>query len=241
MFDAVLSYHLSPLTCGVAKANSILAARWGIPLRGLDARVSHALISVKPSELPCDPDINAERYTLWLHGPTTKATKRLVAGAERVFYAEQTGVPAMINGNPTRPGYRVLTFGMAHKRVLSLFERLKVSLDILYPNDYSVCLSTGVHEGYPWEASIQESEADMRAIFGDKFRFLGALADDALAKELQDCDAVAAFFEPGFRANNTSVWAAVAAGKPVYTNRDDESPELHQPPTWDALVEALRA
>jgi hypothetical protein len=82
----------------------------------------------------------------------------------------------------------------------------------------------------------------MRGIFGDKLRVLGYLGDDALAKELREVDAVAAFFVPALRANNTSAWAALEAGKPLYTNTDEYSPSLDvHTHSWDKLLELLRA
>ena len=55
-------------------------------------------------------------------------------------------------------------------------------------------------------------------------RVLGYLADDALAAELRACDCVALFYDPALRANNTTAWAALDAGKPLVTNTDEYSP-----------------
>jgi len=128
---------------------------------------------------------------------------------------------------------------MAHKLVLPHFVQLKEDLDRDHP-DYTLSLSTAVHEGSPWDEALTQSVEAMRGIFGDHLRVLGFLADDALAKELQDCDAVAAFFVPAFRANNTSAWAALAAGKFLYTNLDQHSPALNpEQYSWDALLQVL--
>lgn len=133
----------------------------------------------------------------------------------------------------------MLSFGMAHKRVLPHFEKLKAALDRVYP-DYTFSLSAGIHDGHTWDEALTESESVLRALFQDKFRFLGFLADDALARELRECHAVALYFDPALRRNNTSYWAAVAAGKPVFTNRDDLSPREDEPPvTWGTVLEAL--
>lgn len=176
-------------------------------------------------------------FDLFLHDRAV--AQWLVGRARRVFYADEVGCPATVTGNPTRGSYKVLTYGMAHKRVIHHFEKLKAQLDQEHP-DYTISLSTAVHEGNPWDASMQDSEASLRELFGDKFRFLGFLADDALAKELQECDAVAAYFTPALRANNTSAWAAIEAGKTLYTNRDEHSPAVDAPvPTWEKLLDAL--
>lgn len=246
--DAVLSYHMNPDACGVAKFNHLLAERLGVPCMSLRAFwlekiAEHPLVSVKLSELPAHvssvgiPYVN---YDLLLHD-RPRHQNRIVDNARRVFYADALGCPSMLMGNPDRGSYRVLTFGMAHKLVLPRFEELKEQLDRAHP-DYTVSLSTAVHEGNPWDASLQESADAMRAIFGDKLRVLGFLSDDALARELQECDAVAMFYTPALRANNTSYWAAVAAGKTIYTNRDACSPQVGDPaPTWEQLIEVIRA
>jgi hypothetical protein len=73
-------------------------------------------------------------------------------------------------------------------------------------------------------------------------RVLGYLGDDALAKELRDVDAVALFYDPALRANNTTYWAAVDAKKTIFTNRDDQSPQPGDPlPTWGKWCEVLNA
>jgi hypothetical protein len=125
---------------------------------------------------------------------------------------------------------------MAHKRILHHYEDLKALLEVEHP-DYTLEMSTAIHEGTPWDTGLEQSIADMRAIFGDKLRVLGFLGDDAIAKEMQECDAVAVYFEPAFRANNTSGWAAIDAGKTLYTNRDEHSPT--DTPTWARLIAAI--
>ena len=54
MNDAILSYHMDPLTCGVANFNQQLADRLGVPCLSLlpwPESVSLALVSVKASEM----------------------------------------------------------------------------------------------------------------------------------------------------------------------------------------------
>jgi hypothetical protein len=245
--DAVLSYHLNPLTCGVAKFNHELARRLGVPCGRFTAdflrSVKRPLLSLKASELTAhcwfEPPDHWESFDLLLHdrGQMLFADK----APTRVFYADEVGCPATLNGNASRGKYRVLVFGMSHKLLLPHFKKLKEELDREHP-DYTVELSTAVHEGSPWDDALTQSTEAMRAIFGDKLRVLGFLGDDALAKELQDVDAVAMFYQPALRANNTSYWAAVEAGKTIYTNRDELSPKDGDPPaSWDRLVELLRA
>lgn len=241
MIDAVLSYHLNPLTCGVAKFNHELARRLGVPCLPMRTPATHPLISIKPSEMSSAFLGEPTAYDVLLHDRTLPPVDPLLSRARRVFYADDVGCPATLSGNPTRGHYRVLVFGMSHKLLVPHFEQLKAQLDREQP-DYTVELSTAVHEGSPWDDALTQSTEAMRAIFGDHLRVLGFLGDDALAKELQDVDAVAMFYQPALRANNTSYWAALEAGKTIYTNRDELSPKDGDPPaSWDRLVELLRA
>jgi hypothetical protein len=241
VIDAVLSYHTNPQTCGVAKFNHELAKRMGVPCLPLRSPAHHPLISIKPSEMRTSLIGDPSTYDLLLHDRTLQPIDPLLHRARRVFYADELGCPSTVSGNPARGGYRVLAFGMAHKLVLPCYWNLKQQLEIEHP-DYTIELSTAVHEGSPWDVALTESVDAMRGIFGDKLRVLGFLGDDALAKELLEVDAVALYYSPALRANNTTYWAAVDAGKTIYTNRDDLSPQDGDPPaSWDRLVELLRA
>lgn len=245
MIDAIVSVHLNPLTSGVAKFNVQLADRLHVTLTKYGSPEAHAakhpLISVKCSEVA---EANALAphavYDLFLHdwGGSFRDV-HAVKQASQVYAANgviarniravrrdviEAFCPSTVQGNPTRGAINVLTFGMAHKFQGVHFERLKTLLDHT-EGDYTVSVSTGIHEGSPWEPSFTENERLMRGIFGDHLRVLGFLADDALAKELREATAVALFFEPAVRANNTSFFAAVEAGCMVVTNRDAESPQ----------------
>lgn len=252
MIDAVLSYHLDPDTCGVARFNAILAQKLGVPMLSLD-RHPHItpLISVKTSECeqPHDPDFAYElrwcqdirwyhTYDLFLHDDPGRSYD-IVESARRVYYARTIGCPSTLHGNPTRGAYRVLTFGMVHKMLAPQFSQLKHRLDVEHP-DYTIELSCARHEGK--QEDMAQAAYALREIFGDKLRVLGYLADDALAKELQDVDAVALYYTPAVRANNTTVWAALEAGKTLYTNTDEHSPELDASAhSWEKLLEMIRA
>jgi hypothetical protein len=262
--DAVRDYHMSPMGCGVSKFNASLAQRLDVPLLPLFQGFSFCpLVSVKTSELSAgdlwllqrDLSRRLRPYDLFLHDVPSPKYRDLVTGARRV-YAGNTVIaaaisdlrrdaihafcPATVSGTSHRGAYRVLVFGMAHKLLLPHFEQLKQQLEIEHP-DYTIELSTAVHEGSPWDTALTESVTAMRGIFGDKLRVLGFLGDDALAKELREVDAVAAYYVPALRANNTSAWAALEAGKKLYTNTDADSPpldvKLH---SWDMLCALIK-
>jgi len=243
--SAVLSHHTNPATCGVGKFNVKLARELGIPCESLKkiGTFTHPLVSVKPEEL--------HRYALWtalpqpydlfLHGWTGSVRdQQLAMRADRVYAANSViaadvrphrpevitaWCPVTIVGNPHRGTINVLTFGMAHKIHTARYEQLNTLLEAT-GEDYTVSLSTAVHEGSPWDATATAAD-ELRGIFGGRLRYLGYLADDALVKELQECSAVALFFDPALRTNNTTMWAALQASKPTITNIDEHSPDVN--------------
>lgn len=250
MIDAVLSYHTNPATCGVAKFNHLLAQRLGVPCLPLSAWTIYPLISLKFSEsswlapyLRFNP---TDRFALFVHdAPVTDADRLWVVDATAVYAANAVIAdkirayrpdvitafcPSTLQGNPHRAALNVLTFGMAHKLQIARYQKLKTLLDGT-GQDYTLSVSTAVHEGSPWDAVATVGE-QLREIFGDKTRVLGFLADDALARELRECSAVALFFDPALRANNTTYHAAVEVNRPIITNLDEHSPE-----TWDNVYD----
>jgi len=257
MNDAVYTHPHHPDLCGVAKFSTQLAARLGVPVRyGFD-RVNDAaypLLSLKGAEQQflTTPSV---AFDLFAHDATW-AVRDLLLQARRVFAANRViarelralgrhdvidaWCPSLLHGNPTRATYNVLTFGMAHKLRLDAYRDLKATLDAEHGTDYTVSVSTAVHEGSPWDATADVAD-QLRGIFGDRLRVLGYLADDALARELEACDAVALYFPSGVRENNTTWHAAVASGKRVFTNYDADSPTSAHPYTWNRLLEVLRA
>lgn len=255
--SAVLDYHMSPMGCGVSKFNFALAKRLGVPCLPWESRTPNALLSIKCAELADADVIHMPRrpYDLMLHDSQWPIAEMLVARARRVYAANSriadavrsvapevvtAFCPSTIEGRATRGAYRVLCFGMAHKLLLPHFEELKQRLEIEHP-DYTIELSTAVHEGSPWDKALTESVEAMRGIFGDRLRVLGFLGDDALAKELREVDAVAAYYTPALRANNTTAWAALEAGKQLYTNTDADSPPLDPAlHSWDMLCALIK-
>lgn len=240
MIDAVLSYHMNPSTCGVSKFNHALAKRLGVPCLSIHGLAgSHSLVSIKTSEMdeswqhymPMLSD-----YDLFLHDIPTSGREFLqnpkrIYAANSVIAADlrpyrpdviEAWCPSTIAGNPTRGTINVLTFGMAHKIQTARYEKLKTLLDGT-GEDYTVSVSTAIHEGSPWDETALVADR-LRGIFGLRLRVLGYLADDGLARELRDASVVALFFDPALRANNTTAWAVIESGCPLVTNLDADSP-----------------
>jgi len=262
MTDAVFTHAHHPDLCGVAKFSTQLARRLGVPVRyGFDRihEATYPLLSLKGSECNDDciawiwpapkpfdlfaHDASAPVVYLLRHARKVYAANRVIARALRSAGRSdviEAWCPAMLQGNPTRATYNVLTFGMAHKLKLDAYRDLKATLDAEHGTDYTVSVSTAVHEGSPWDATADVADK-LRGIFGDRLRVLGYLADDALARELDASDAVALYFPDGVRENNTTYWAAVEARKRIFTNYDADSPTAAHPHTWDRLLEVLRA
>jgi hypothetical protein len=242
VIDAVLTPHPNELTCGTGKWSIRLAERLGVPCRRLPLFQAYdcPLISARLTELgdlsQCNISTDST-FDLVVHD-WADGHEDLIHAARRVYAAnpaiaewvrtvrpdvQTIWCPSSLAGNPDRGQYRVLTYGMAHKITAPHYEHLHALLAHAHPH-YTISLSTAVHEGSPWDESLQRSAAVLRDIFGDHLRVLGYLADDALAKELHDCDAVALFYDPALRSNNTTAWAALDAGKPLVTNLDEHSP-----------------
>lgn len=223
MIDAVLSYHANPATCGVTKFNMQLAEQLGVPHSHWDdRRFKHPLYSLKASEIPTSLRLHwlSRPYDVLWHDEGLEGYSE---PAERVFYASHTGCPSTLRGDSTRPGLNILSFGMAHKVQQAQFVQLKAILDA-HGQAYTVSMSAAVHEGREWD-TIAENDRLVRGIFGSHARFLGYLADDALAREIRDSHMIALFYDPAVRANNTTLWAALDAGTPVITNLDAGSPK----------------
>ena len=254
MNDVVLTHPHHPDLCGVAKFSQRLADRLGVPcVRSLKrpATSSYPLLSVKGSEFVVLPTLTGA-FDVFAHDAHA-SIRHLARRARRVFAANRViarqlqairpdviaaWCPSLIQGDDSRASYNVLTFGMAHKLQIAQYERLKADLDAEHGDDYTVRVSTAVHEGSPWDATADVAD-QLRAIFGSKLRVLGYLADDALVREMREADAVALFFPDGVRENNTTYWAAVEHGRRIITNRDADSPLAAHRYIWDRLTELL--
>jgi hypothetical protein len=253
MTDCIAGYHLNPWTCGIAKFNAILAKHLGIPVVGIRApelaSYRRPLISLKMSEFSdadaADLDLwaaaHAGTFDLFLHAfDGTPVEQRLLAAAARVYCGNSE---LSTDLRPSRPDIHelfcpgtilnpqrfqetelsVFTFGMAHKIRVPLYRRLRDLLDAT-GKSYSVYVSTALHENTSFDGSFVVRFEELQAIFGGQVYFMGYLSDTAVFNHLMDCTFLAAFFEKGLRANNTTVNAAMEVGCAVITNLDEHSP-----------------
>jgi hypothetical protein len=252
MIDCIAGYHLNPLTCGIAKFNDILARHLGVPVVGLGpalARYERPLLSIKISEFDA-PDVeeldrwadaHAGGFELFLHAyDDTPLERKLLAGAIRVCVGNAELFDRL---RPVRPDVQemfcpgtllspqrfqrteicVFTFGMAHKIRVPLYRRLRDLLEAT-GKTYSVYVSTALHENTSFDGSFVVRFEELQSIFDRHVYFMGYLSDTAVYNQLMDCTFIAAFFDKGLRANNTTVNAAMESGCAVITNLDEYSP-----------------
>ena len=253
MIDCIAGYHLNPWTCGIAKFNTILSRHLAVPVVGIRAvelgDFGRPLLSVKLNEFTdadaADLDLwsssHRGRFELFLHAfDGTPVEHRLVAAASRVYCGNRELYEQLRGARPDiqelfcpgtilspqrfqRTELSVFTFGMAHKIRVPLYRRLRDLLDAT-GKTYSVYVSTALHENTSFDDSFIVRFEELQAIFNGQIYFMGYLSDTAVYNHLMDCTFLAAFFEKGLRANNTSVNAAMECGCAVITNLDEHSP-----------------
>ena len=254
MIDCIAGYHTNPWTCGIAKFNEILARRLDLKVVRIGSEELSTyklpLLSLKMSEFSAEDalaldtwiDRNAGRFELFLHAfDQTALEKRMLAAAARVtcgnreLFEQLKGarpdiVEAFCPGtllNPQRfddTELKVFTFGMAHKIRVPLYRKLRDLLEAT-GKTYSVFVSTALHENTSFDDSFVVRFEELQSIFNGQIYFMGYLSDTAVFNHLVDCNFLAAFFEKGLRANNTTVNAAMEVGCAVITNLDEYSPD----------------
>jgi hypothetical protein len=184
---------------------------------------------------------HAGQFELFLHAfDGTEVEQRLVAASGRVYCGNSELTREL---HPLRPDVQelfcpgtilnpqrfqdtelsVFTFGMAHKIRVPLYRRLRDLLDAT-GKSYSVYVSTALHENTSFDGSFVVRFEELQSIFNGQVYFMGYLSDTAVFNHLLDCTYLAAFFEKGLRANNTTVNAAMECGCAVITNLDEHSP-----------------
>jgi len=253
MIDCIAGYHLNPWTCGIAKFNAILAKHLDVNVVGIRAvelgNFERPLLSLKLSEFNTrdaeDLDLWASahqgQFELFLHAFEGAAIEqRLVASAARVYVGNTELFHALRHARPDveelfcpgtilnpqrfmRTDISVFTFGMAHKIRVPLYRRLHELLEATGLT-YSVYVSTALHENTSFDGSFVVTFEELQSIFNGNVYFMGYLSDTAVFNHLLDNTYLAAFFEKGLRANNTTVNAAMECGCTVITNLDEHSP-----------------
>jgi hypothetical protein len=254
MIDCIAGYHLNPWTCGIAKFNAILAGHLNLPVVGVGSAdltaYQRPLLSLKMSEFTdadaraLDAWVTAHRggFELFLHALEGSAIeKALISAAARVYCGNRElthdlaplrpdAIELFCPGtllNPQRfqrTELSVFTFGMAHKIRVPLYRRLRDLLEAT-GKTYSVYVSTALHENTSFDGSFVVRFEELQSIFNGQVYFMGYLSDTAVFNHLVECTFLAAFFEKGLRANNTTVNAAMECGCAVITNLDEHSPK----------------
>lgn len=253
MIDCIAGYHLNPWTCGIAKFNTILGRNLTLPVVGIGSDQLRAyrrpLLSLKMSEF--SPD-DARALSVWVaaHSGTfdlflhaydgTEIEQQLLMSASRVYCGNRELTFQLTSARPDvvelfcpgtllnpqrfqQTALSVFTFGMAHKIRVPLYRRLYDLLEAT-GQSYSVYVSTALHENTSFDGSFVVRFEELQAIFSGRVYFMGYLSDTAVYNHLMDCTYLAAFFERGLRANNTTVNAAMESGCAVITNLDEHSP-----------------
>jgi hypothetical protein len=252
VYDAVVGYHLSTYTCGVARFNDQLATALVVPVRSIhDLDLGQRpLLSIKLSEM--SPAHRAQfgdkawierlptGFGLFLHdfeGCVDEVA--LVAAAGTVFagngeIAERIAAfrsdvieafsPVTLDLTPVaEPALKVFTFGMAHKVRADHYRRLNTLLRRTGV-DYGLYVSTALHEDMAFDEVVRGAFDGIRDVFEGPVHFLGFLSDEAVAAHLRDAAFLAAFFPTGARANNSTVNTGLQVGSVVVTNLDERSP-----------------
>lgn len=251
MPDLVVSFHVNPYTCGVARFNKSLADELRVPLVGLAQYVNApspgALLSIKlveidtsllgllaaktPSLPPFDMfwhDLDGSSLEIEL---LTRARRNFVGNSEMSAALHSRGfvaTPAFAPGAPAVPDddevdLTLLTFGMAHKVRADRYRQLGA----LLARDSRTArleISTALHEGTTFSEEFFSVNSDISEVFDGRVSFLGFLADDEVSRRMRRAHAMVAFFPSGVRENNTTVLSAMSHGCAVITNLDRFSP-----------------
>jgi hypothetical protein len=254
MNDCIAGYHLNPWTCGIAKFNAILARHLDVPVVGIRAvelgSFRRPLLSLKLSEFTpddaADLDVwtlaHAGQFDLFFHAfDGIESELRLLTAAGRVYCGNEELAHDLAPMRPDivelfcpgtilnpqrfqRTDLSVFTFGMAHKIRVPLYRRLCDLLDAT-GRDCSMYVSTALHENTSFDGSFVVRFEELQSVFNGRVYFMGYLSDTAVYNHLLDSTFLAAFFDKGLRANNTTVNAAMECGCTVITNLDEHSPK----------------
>lgn len=252
--NCIAAYHLDYLTCGVARVNKkiSLISKLKIYYFTKVPKNSKPLLSIKFSEFK-ENDLNnlvkwskkfKGKFDTYIHGMDRKKKEIIILkNARRNIACNNEIAEDMINLGlnnvissccpcsnlaknllPFQRGYKILSFGMAHKilenkylKLLKFFKKSEI--------EFSLKFSTAIHDGFELDESFKSTEKFIEKVFGNKGMFLGMLSDDALIYYLKQSDFFVTFFPNGYRENNTSVNTAFENKVCVITNVDKNSPK----------------
>ncbi len=214
-WTSVVSFHVDPSSCGVARFSAQLAARLGVPHWSAgepDRWGDKPLLSVKWAEWRWMPLEYSYHDQLW-HDPGPEGAD-LYVGRGRVWKLYQLGVPALVQPHAIGQRAALFTFGMAHKLELEHFRMLRAKV-----GGFELWVSSAAHEG-----AGPSKVPELLQLWGSRAFDLGHLSDAALSLVWPRVTAFVAFFQGGLRANNSSVHAALDARVPVITNHGEDTP-----------------
>lgn len=243
-FTSVVSYHTTPMTCGVAKFSQLLADRLGVPMVPVSQPElwgAYPLLSLKWAELDPHLDHGFVRHQCCprMEGSSAEVMRTaqprtygvfwhdqgdpyVTKHADAVYYADPSlgnpglWCPSLLT--PTKPRtVKLFSFGMATKLQPEQYRKVKALLDAAGLR-YHLRVSVGIHEGTSLADAVGHFEALTDILGAENVTILGILSDDAVIEELQACDYVLAFFANGVQRNNTTVHAAHLYGRQVITN-----------------------
>lgn len=252
-YSSVVSYHVSPYTCGVARFNQALARTLGIDVVSVSEFLASPrgtpLLSLKFEEIPDDVaqeiahhvSQSDSEFDLFLHGiQLSGPSRKLLGHARKVFVGSvdhansirpvRSDVVALFapgtpfSGDQMPFDLKLLTFGMAHKIRSEGYRKLGEILST-DSRSYQLEISTALHEGTSFSDDFFSVTTEISNVFKGNVSFLGFLADGEVSRRLRAADALIAFFPNGARENNTTVLSAMSHGCAVITNLDNYSPD----------------
>jgi glycosyltransferase involved in cell wall biosynthesis len=252
--NRVLSYHLNPFTCGVARFNRALSSEMGVPLVPVfnslnEVLLESSLLSIKVGEFSASDQEALRRFlkevdqccfALLLHGlDGSQLERELIQRAHLLLTATREMATEVSRFRKDvlavfAPGAPVLPLRKQSDCTLLSFgmaHKLRADgyhrLSALVAEDersFELQVSTALHEGGSFDETFFSLSNEIVDTFNGQVSFLGFLSDEEISRRLRQVSALVAFFPKGVRENNTTVLSAMAHGCAVITNIDSSSP-----------------
>lgn len=254
LFRGVVTYHIHPATCGVARFNTSLSSSLGVPLIRLEDWLeledkSRYFLSIKPSEFSEfiaqrfvgeSKSGSARRCAVFFHEynetecdkALTRCGKFFIAVDDVIAQAVRTHVDDVLVG--FAPGMTPFPKGeFSGMRLISMGMAHKINLrgyELLNelaqrsPVPVELRLTAAVHEGFDVGEAMKVVPTSVRTRWSGDFKFLGFISDELMSEELRTCDAAVLFGQYGARQSSSSILGAMLHGKPVITLLDRNSP-----------------